>query len=133
MLICIPEVLTKEQVAHCRKVMDKAEWVDGRVTAGAQSGSVKHNLQLPEGRLRRKQLGDMVLEAPVAQPALHFGGHPAHDLPAALQPLWRRPLISARTWTAPSAPMPGTPDQHPHRSVRDAVPGRAGGIRRRRA
>ena len=63
MLICIPEVLTKEQVAHCRKVMDSAEWVDGRVTAGAQSGSVKHNNQLPEGSTASNQLGDMVIEA----------------------------------------------------------------------
>jgi PKHD-type hydroxylase len=62
-LICIPEVLTKEQVAHCRKVMDMAEWVDGRVTAGAQSGSVKHNNQLPEGSAASNQLGDMVIEA----------------------------------------------------------------------
>ena len=61
MLICIPEVLTKEQAAHCRKVMDRAEWVDGRVTAGAQSGSVKHNNQLPEGSPAANQLGDMVL------------------------------------------------------------------------
>ena len=58
MLICIPEVLTKEQVAHCRKVMGKAEWVDGRVTAGAQSATVKHNNQLPEGSPASNQLGD---------------------------------------------------------------------------
>jgi len=44
MLLCIPEVLTKEQVAHCRKTMDKAEWIDGRVTAGAQSATVKQNM-----------------------------------------------------------------------------------------
>src|SRR5262245_23152380 len=62
-LICIPGVLTKEQVSHCRKVMDKAEWVDGRVTAGAQSGSVKHNDQLPERSLAANQLGDLVIEA----------------------------------------------------------------------
>ena len=63
MLLCIPEVLTKEQVTHCRKVMDKADWVDGRVTAGAQSGSVKNNLQLPEGSPAARELGEMVLEA----------------------------------------------------------------------
>jgi PKHD-type hydroxylase len=62
-LICIPEVLTKEQVAHCRSVMDGAEWVDGRVTAGAQSGSVKQNNQLPEGSPSANQLGDLVIEA----------------------------------------------------------------------
>jgi PKHD-type hydroxylase len=62
-LICIPEVLTKEQVGRCRRVMDRAEWVDGRVTAGAQSGSVKQNNQLPEGSPAANELGDMVIEA----------------------------------------------------------------------
>jgi PKHD-type hydroxylase len=62
-LLCIPEVLTKEQVAHCRQTIDKVEWVDGRVTAGAQSASVKNNLQLPEGSLAARELGDMVLGA----------------------------------------------------------------------
>ena len=63
MLICIPEVLTKDHVRHCRQVMDKTDWVDGRGTAGPQSGSVKHNMQLPEGSPAAKQLGDLVLEA----------------------------------------------------------------------
>jgi len=62
-LLCIPEVLTKEQVAHCRQTIGKAEWVDGRVTAGAQSASVKNNLQLPEGSPAAIELGDMVLAA----------------------------------------------------------------------
>jgi PKHD-type hydroxylase len=63
LLICIPEVLTKDQVRQCRKVMDEVEWVDGRGTAGPQSGSVKHNMQLPEGSPAAQQLGDMVLGA----------------------------------------------------------------------
>lgn len=62
-LICIPEVLTKEQVARCRQVMDKTEWVDGRGTAVPQSGSVKRNMQLPEGSPAARELGDMVLGA----------------------------------------------------------------------
>jgi PKHD-type hydroxylase len=43
--------------------MDKAEWVDGRVTAGAQSATVKHNMQLPEGSPAANELGELVLEA----------------------------------------------------------------------
>lgn len=53
MLLKIPAVLTKHQVAQCRAVIDAAQWVDGKVTAGAQSGQVKHNLQLPEGSPQR--------------------------------------------------------------------------------
>ncbi len=63
MLVRIPNVLTAEQVRHCRDVMARAAWVDGRVTAGHQSTQVKRNLQLPEGTPEARELGDMVLTA----------------------------------------------------------------------
>ena len=63
MLVHIPEVLTPEQVRHCREVMERASWVDGRVTAGHQSAQVKRNLQLPENSPEARELGDMVLAA----------------------------------------------------------------------
>ncbi|GAB1717440.1 MAG: 2OG-Fe(II) oxygenase [Nitrobacter sp.] len=63
MLVRIPNVLTSEQVKHCREVMARAAWVDGRVTAGHQSAQVKRNLQLPEGTPEARELGDMVLSA----------------------------------------------------------------------
>jgi len=63
MLVRIPNVLTPEQVRHCRDVMARAAWVDGRVTAGHQSAQVKRNLQLPEGTPEARELGDMVLAA----------------------------------------------------------------------
>ena len=34
MLITIPDVLTAEEIEQARAVLDAAEWVDGRVTAG---------------------------------------------------------------------------------------------------
>jgi outer membrane receptor for monomeric catechols len=49
MRIQIPEVRTAEQVAHARRLLDGAEWVDGKVTAGHQSARAKNNMQLPEG------------------------------------------------------------------------------------
>jgi PKHD-type hydroxylase len=63
MMLHIPEVLTPEQVARCRDVMTKAEWVDGTVTAGHQSRKVKYNLQLPEESQEARELGDMVHRA----------------------------------------------------------------------
>ena len=63
MLVRIPNVLTPEQVRHCRDVMARTEWVDGRVTAGHQSAQVKRNLQLPEGTPEARELGDTVLAA----------------------------------------------------------------------
>jgi PKHD-type hydroxylase len=85
-LICIPEVLTKEQVAHCRRVMDRTEWVDGRGTAGPQSGSVKHNLQLPEASAAARELGDMVLAALSRSPIFISAAIPQRIFP----PLFNR-------------------------------------------
>ena len=63
MLLQIPDVLTAEQVAHARHMLDTADWVDGRVTAGHQSTQVKDNMQLPEDHPVGRELGDMILEA----------------------------------------------------------------------
>ncbi|MBU8894620.1 Fe2+-dependent dioxygenase [Corallococcus sp. M34] len=61
MMLHIPQVLTAEQVAHCRAVFDSATWEDGRSTAGHQSAQVKRNEQLPEGSREARELGDLVL------------------------------------------------------------------------
>ena len=63
MLLQIPDILTAEQVAHARRLLDSAEWVDGRVTAGHQSALVKDNAQLPETHPVSRELGDMILAA----------------------------------------------------------------------
>ena len=63
MLLQIPAVLTVEQVAHARRLLDSAPWVDGRVTAGFQSAQMKHNLQLPEDDPVAREVGDVVLTA----------------------------------------------------------------------
>ena len=63
MLINIPDVLTAEQVAEGRKLLDSAEWVDGKVTAGHQSARAKNNAQVPEGHPVAQKLGDMILSA----------------------------------------------------------------------
>jgi PKHD-type hydroxylase len=71
MMVHIPKVLAPEQVARCRDVMVKAEWVDGRVTAGHQSQRVKNNLQLPEDSTQARELGQMVMQA-LGRSALFF-------------------------------------------------------------
>ena len=63
MLIQVPDVLSAEQVAHARRLLDAADWVDGRVTAGRQSAKVKDNQQLPEGHPVAQQLGEMIVAA----------------------------------------------------------------------
>lgn len=63
MLVHIPEVLTPEQIRHCREVMMRTNWIDGRVTAGHQSAKTKHNLQLQENSPEAKELGGIVMGA----------------------------------------------------------------------
>lgn len=63
MLLPIANVLTAEQVAHCRSRLDAADWADGRVTAGHQSAKAKDNAQLPEDSPVARELGAIVLEA----------------------------------------------------------------------
>jgi len=63
MLLAIPDLLTAEQVLQARQILDNAQWIDGRVTAGHQSTRTKDNLQLPENHPAAAQLGEMILEA----------------------------------------------------------------------
>jgi PKHD-type hydroxylase len=86
MLLAIPDVLDASQVARAREVMAAADWVDGRVTAGHQSGRVKDNLQLAEGSAVARELGAMVLSALERSPLFISGVLPLHVFP----PLFNR-------------------------------------------
>ena len=63
MLLQIPDVLSKEQVATCLNLLETNNWIDGRITAGHQSARAKNNQQLPEDHEHAKQLGDTILAA----------------------------------------------------------------------
>ncbi|CAA0091996.1 PKHD-type hydroxylase [Zhongshania aliphaticivorans] len=63
MLIKIPALLSKNEVAHCRSILEAANWVDGKVTAGYQSARNKNNIQLEENSEASQQLGDIILSA----------------------------------------------------------------------
>src|ERR1700691_441256 len=86
MLVCVPNVLSKAEVAEFRGVMDEAMWEDGRATAGGQSALVKDNEQLPpNGELARK-LGERVIKALTANPLFISAAIPRHIFP----PLFNR-------------------------------------------
>ncbi len=63
MLLPIPDVLTRDQVNECRKIMQDAPWIDGKVTAGHQSAKAKHNLQLAENSDAAHYMGEMITTA----------------------------------------------------------------------
>jgi PKHD-type hydroxylase len=86
MLICVPDVLSKAEVADFRAAMDAAEWEDGRSTAGAQSAMVKKNEQLPPNSAIARQLGEAVIKALVANPLFVAAAIPKQIFP----PLFNR-------------------------------------------
>ncbi|MGE0679729.1 MAG: Fe2+-dependent dioxygenase [Candidatus Binatia bacterium] len=63
MLLRIENLLPPDVVIHMNQVMDRAQWIDGRVTAGHQSALVKYNLQLPEESDEARELGEIILAA----------------------------------------------------------------------
>jgi PKHD-type hydroxylase len=85
-LLQVPEVLTAEQVAQARHLLDTADWVDGRVTAGRQSAQVKDNEQLPEDHPVAQQLGDLILTALQGNPLFVSAALPLRVFP----PLFNR-------------------------------------------
>lgn len=86
MLITIPDVLTPDQVAHARQLLDAAEWIDGKVTAGYQSAKAKDNMQLAEGSPAAREIGEMILAALSKNPLFLAAALPLRIFP----PLFNR-------------------------------------------
>ena len=86
MLICVPNVLSKADVADFRRIMDACEWEDGRSTAGAQSALVKNNQQLPPDGEVSRQLGNRIVSALTANPRFISAAIPLKIFP----PLFNR-------------------------------------------
>jgi PKHD-type hydroxylase len=86
MLVQVPDVLTPAQVAHGRRLLDGAEWIDGRVTAGHQSAQAKDNVQIAEGSPVARELGEMIVRALQTNPLFISAALPLHVFP----PLFNR-------------------------------------------
>jgi PKHD-type hydroxylase len=86
MLLTIPAVLTAEQVSYFRDRLDRANWHDGRLTAGHQAARVKANQQLPGDDPTARELSDQVLRALERSPNFMAAALPRHVYP----PLFNR-------------------------------------------
>src|ERR1700727_87998 len=86
MLICVPNVLSRDDVADFRRIMDECDWEDGRSTAGAQSALVKRNEQLPPDSEVARKLGNRVVSALTANPQFISAAVPLQIFP----PLFNR-------------------------------------------
>ncbi len=81
MMLHIPGVLSREQVAAMRRRLDQSDWVDGRSTVGAQGALVKQNRQLAEGSALAQELGADVLAALAASPLFFAAALPLRTCP----------------------------------------------------
>jgi len=81
MLLDIPNVLSPEQVTEARKLLEAADWVDGKVSAGHQGARVKDNMQLPVESPVARQVGAMILKALSSNPLFVSAALPLHILP----------------------------------------------------
>jgi PKHD-type hydroxylase len=63
MLVTIPDVLTREEVAHIRRVLETTSWIDGRATAGDHAAVSKKNLQIPLDAPEAHDLGQIIQRA----------------------------------------------------------------------
>jgi PKHD-type hydroxylase len=81
LLVHIPNVLSAQEVAHCRQLLEASPWVDGKVTAGDQAGKAKLNLQIPEDSQEARSLGDLILRALARNPLFNSAALPLRVLP----------------------------------------------------
>jgi len=85
-MLAIPDLLSADELARLRGIIDAAEWVDGNVTSGHQSALAKRNEQLPEGGDAAKQAGALVLDALGRSPLFFAAALPLKVFP----PLFNR-------------------------------------------
>jgi PKHD-type hydroxylase len=63
MMLCIPEVLNREELQRLRTALASAEFVDGKTTAGYRAVRVKNNQQLPQDSQLAKDIGVLIERA----------------------------------------------------------------------
>jgi len=63
MLVEIPQLLSLDEVALIKRVIEAEAMVDGRATAGEVASRAKRNLQIAEGSPASHEAGDIILRA----------------------------------------------------------------------
>jgi PKHD-type hydroxylase len=86
MMLHVPGVLSRDEVADIRRQLDAAAWSDGRATVGAQGARVKHNQQLDPALPVAQALSRRILGRLQANPQFFSAALPLRILP----PLFNR-------------------------------------------
>ena len=78
MLLRIPNVLTRDQLDTIRKLLANANFVDGKLSAGAAAKRVKHNQELDKHAKQMDMLNNIVMGSLVQHPIYRSGAMPLH-------------------------------------------------------
>lgn len=62
MLLRIPQLFDASELQRIRTALERARWLDGKVTAGYQSARVKRNLQLAEDDPLAREIAEAMLQ-----------------------------------------------------------------------
>jgi len=62
-MLHIPNILTAEQLNIVKEILNQANWLDGKITAGEQSEQVKNNQQLDELDVYAVKAREIILKA----------------------------------------------------------------------
>lgn len=81
MLVQIKSVLTAGEVIRCREILESAQWIDGKETAGEQAAKAKVNLQIPQDSAAAREAGEIVLRALGRNPTFNSAALPFRVLP----------------------------------------------------
>jgi len=60
-IVALEKLLSSSQVTEATAMLEQADWVDGKTTAGHLALDCKNNLQLPNDSQEGRQLGDFIL------------------------------------------------------------------------
>ena len=81
MMLHIPEVLTKQQVAEFRaQLQDEKLWLNGKLSAGSQAQQIKNNLQVDVHHEVYQEISTQVLKALKNNLLVQSAGLPKHIL-----------------------------------------------------
>jgi len=77
MLITIPEILNKEELAVVHDYISSADFVDGKLSAGSEARDVKNNLEMQAADQHMAQLNNLVMGKLVKHPVYLNAAMPA--------------------------------------------------------
>ncbi len=81
MILCIPDVLSPSQTREARSLLESADWIDGKITAGHQAAQAKDNSQLPVQHSAALEVGRMIVSALQSNPLFVSAALPLQILP----------------------------------------------------